>query len=81
MSWRSISGEPDVLRRAQTKALEIMAPGQPVRAIDIAAAAGCSKRTIYRAIEALRDQGHRIPGGAGFGYVLRPPRRDIREVA
>ncbi len=49
--------------RAQRRPL----PGQR-----LAAQAGISLRTLYRDIATLREQGARIEGDPGVGYVLRP---------
>ena len=44
----------------------------PVTARDLSNELGVSVRTIYRDIQALVDQGARIEGEAGIGFVLRP---------
>jgi predicted DNA-binding transcriptional regulator YafY len=45
---------------------------QPVSASAIADELGVSIRSVYRDVEALREQGASIEGAAGVGYVLRP---------
>jgi predicted DNA-binding transcriptional regulator YafY len=42
---------------------------------------GCSVRTIYRHIDMLRREGHRIIGEAGVGYMLmrRAPGREVAD--
>jgi predicted DNA-binding transcriptional regulator YafY len=45
---------------------------RPVAGQALAEELGVSLRTLYRDIEALKAQGARIEGEAGFGYVLRP---------
>jgi len=44
----------------------------PVVASKLAAELGVSQRSIYRDIEALREEGASIEGQAGIGYVLKP---------
>lgn len=44
----------------------------PVTGDFLATELGVSLRTLYRDIAALRDQGARIDGEAGVGYLLRP---------
>jgi predicted DNA-binding transcriptional regulator YafY len=44
----------------------------PVRGEALAQELGISLRTLYRDVAALRDQGARIEGEPGIGYVLRP---------
>lgn len=51
-----------VLRRYRT----------PVAAHALAAELGVSVRSIYRDVETLREQGARIEGEAGVGYLLQP---------
>ena len=45
---------------------------RPVAGQALAEELGVSLRTLYRDIEALKAQGARIEGEAGFGYVLKP---------
>lgn len=45
---------------------------RPVAGQTLAEELKVSLRTLYRDIEALKAQGARIEGEAGFGYVLRP---------
>jgi predicted DNA-binding transcriptional regulator YafY len=45
---------------------------RPVAGQTLAEELGVSLRTLYRDIEALKAQGARIEGEAGFGYVLKP---------
>ena len=45
---------------------------RPVAGQALAEELGISLRTLYRDIEALKAQGARIEGEAGFGYVLKP---------
>ncbi|MDO5624467.1 MAG: YafY family protein [Pseudomonadota bacterium] len=45
---------------------------QPVPGAALAQHAGTSLRTLYRDIATLREQGARIEGDPGVGYVLRP---------
>jgi predicted DNA-binding transcriptional regulator YafY len=45
---------------------------QPVTAAALAAELGVSIRSVYRDIDALREQGATIEGAAGVGYLLRP---------
>jgi predicted DNA-binding transcriptional regulator YafY len=45
---------------------------RPVVGQALADELGVSRRTLYRDIEALKAQGARIEGEAGFGYVLKP---------
>ena len=45
---------------------------RPVAGHTLAEELGVSLRTLYRDIEALKAQGARIEGEAGFGYVLKP---------
>jgi predicted DNA-binding transcriptional regulator YafY len=45
---------------------------RPVAGQALAEELKVSLRTLYRDIEALKAQGARTEGGAGFGYVLRP---------
>ncbi len=45
---------------------------QPVSASAIAEELGVSIRSVYRDIDALREQGASIEGAAGVGFVLRP---------
>lgn len=44
----------------------------PVNAAQLAAQLRVSQRTVYRDVASLRDQGARIDGEAGMGYLLRP---------
>jgi len=44
----------------------------PVRGDTLAQELGISLRTLYRDIATLRDQGARIEGEPGIGYVLKP---------
>ena len=44
----------------------------PVAGAQLAQAQGVSLRTLYRDIATLREQGARIEGEPGVGYVLRP---------
>lgn len=44
----------------------------PVTAGALAGELGVSVRSVYRDIDALRDQGASIEGAAGVGYLLRP---------
>lgn len=44
----------------------------PVRGDTLAEELGISLRTLYRDIATLRDQGARIEGEPGIGYVLKP---------
>ena len=44
----------------------------PVTARELAEELGVSARTVYRDIGVLAEQGFRISGEAGFGYVLQP---------
>lgn len=44
----------------------------PVTAAQLATEFGISERTIYRDIAALVEQGARIEGATGLGYVLHP---------
>jgi predicted DNA-binding transcriptional regulator YafY len=44
----------------------------PVRGDTLAGELGISLRTLYRDIALLRDQGARIEGEPGIGYVLKP---------
>ena len=43
---------------------------QVVRADDLAQAQNVTKRTIYRWMDALREQGVKIAGAPGFGYWI-----------
>jgi len=52
----------DELRRRRT----------PVRGAELAQRLEVSLRTVYRDIDALRDQGAEIVGDPGIGYQLRP---------
>jgi predicted DNA-binding transcriptional regulator YafY len=45
---------------------------RPVSAAALAEELSVSVRSVYRDIEALREQGATIEGAAGVGYVLRP---------
>jgi predicted DNA-binding transcriptional regulator YafY len=45
---------------------------RPVAGQALAKELGVSLRTLYRDVEALKAQGARIEGEAGFGYVLKP---------
>lgn len=45
---------------------------RPLPGAQLAAQAGISLRTLYRDIATLREQGARIEGDPGVGYVLRP---------
>ena len=45
---------------------------RPVPGARLATQAGISLRTLYRDIATLREQGARIEGDPGVGYVLRP---------
>ncbi|APR87028.1 Transcriptional regulator, DeoR family protein [Minicystis rosea] len=45
---------------------------RPVSAAVLAEELGVSVRSIYRDIDALREQGATIEGAAGVGYALRP---------
>lgn len=45
---------------------------QPIAGAALAQHLGVSLRTLYRDIGTLREQGVRIEGDAGVGYVLRP---------
>jgi predicted DNA-binding transcriptional regulator YafY len=45
---------------------------RPVAGAALAEELGVSLRTLYRDIAALQEQGARIEGEAGFGYVLKP---------
>jgi biotin operon repressor len=47
---------------------------KPVTGAFLARLTGCSLRTIYRDIEHLRDEGHRIGGATNYGYALLPSR-------
>ena len=42
-----------------------------ISASELSDSLGVSVRTVYRDIEALRDQGARIEGESGVGYLLR----------
>jgi predicted DNA-binding transcriptional regulator YafY len=44
----------------------------PVRGDTLAQELGISLRTLYRDIAVLRDQGARVEGEPGIGYVLKP---------
>src|SRR5438874_5965870 len=44
----------------------------PVKGDTLAQELGISLRTLYRDIATLRDQGVRIEGEPGIGYVLKP---------
>jgi predicted DNA-binding transcriptional regulator YafY len=44
----------------------------PVTGEQLASKLGISLRTLYRDIDALREQGAHIDGESGVGYVLRP---------
>jgi len=44
----------------------------PVSGAELAQALGVSLRTLYRDIGTLQEQGARIEGEAGLGYVLKP---------
>ena len=44
----------------------------PVSGTQLAQELGISLRTLYRDIQALKDQGATIDGEAGVGFVLRP---------
>lgn len=56
-------------RRTQT-VLERLKQG-PATSDQLAEAAGCSPRSVYRYITDLRNEGVKIDGEAGFGYMLR----------
>lgn len=58
----------EAARREQI--LEALRCGNAMTAQALGELLGYSIRTIYRDIEGLRDEGHRIRGAAGFGYVL-----------
>ena len=45
---------------------------QPVPGAELARALGVSLRSLYRDVATLREQGARIEGDPGVGYVLRP---------
>ena len=45
---------------------------QPVPGAALAAELGISLRTLYRDVSTLREQGARIDGDPGVGYLLRP---------
>lgn len=45
---------------------------RPVTAEDLAAELGVSVRTVYRDVATLVEQGARIEGAAGLGYLMRP---------
>lgn len=45
---------------------------QPVSAAALGEELGVSVRSVYRDVDALREQGAIIEGAAGVGYVLRP---------
>jgi predicted DNA-binding transcriptional regulator YafY len=45
---------------------------RPVSAAALAEELGVSVRSVYRDIDALREQGATIEGAAGVGYALRP---------
>jgi predicted DNA-binding transcriptional regulator YafY len=44
----------------------------PVAGAQLATELGVSLRTLYRDINALREQGAQIDGGPGLGFILRP---------
>jgi len=50
----------------------LRAQRQPLPGPQLAAQAGISLRTLYRDVATLREQGARIEGDPGVGYVLRP---------
>src|SRR6218665_1143512 len=53
--------------------LELLrAQRRPLPGPQLAERAGISLRTLYRDIATLREQGARIEGDPGVGYVLRP---------
>ncbi|PZP91840.1 MAG: transcriptional regulator [Variovorax paradoxus] len=53
--------------------LELLrAQRRPLPGPQLAAQAGISLRTLYRDVATLREQGARIDGDPGVGYVLRP---------
>lgn len=54
----------------QAAVITALGSGRVVSGPQLAKAASVSLRTIYRDIEALRDQGHDIRSGAGFGFML-----------
>lgn len=56
--------------RKQTIVLDAMTKGV-VTAAHLAKRAGCSERTIYRYINAMRQSGAVIQSEAGVGYLLR----------
>lgn len=62
------------LPQAASYVAEILARGEVVTAAFIAAAVGCSERTIHRHIDRLRKDGMRIDGERGVGFLARRPR-------
>jgi len=59
-------------KKEREKMLRLMKPGELVKADTLAARVGISVRSVYRRIQRLRAEGHRIPGQAGMGYMRRP---------
>jgi biotin operon repressor len=69
---------PHVIRR---RTILAAMGAKPVTGASLARLAGCSLSTIYRDIEHLRAEGHRIGGATNYGYALlpsRPPRYEAR---
>lgn len=55
------------------RVLRLLSSGDLVRGTDIAETLGVSVRSVYRDVEALRDDGYDVRGGRGCGYMLRRP--------
>jgi len=52
------------------KLIRAIEDGRPHTSDSLATLLNVTPRTIYRDIKVLRQQGWRIPGGAGVGYVF-----------
>lgn len=52
--------------------VETLADGKCRTSAELGAIAGLSERSIHRSIRTLRDQGYRIDGERGIGFMMRP---------
>jgi len=73
--WRRHRFRTSIVSRSQ-RLLELLhllrSRRYPVPGAELARMLGVSLRTVYRDIGTLQEQGARIEGEAGLGYVLRP---------